>query len=172
MPQVKIQEDVQYGLTHKVGSIELDYGVRGEELKRELSQAGDKFVRDMELRGLTLYRPPGGYLAVPQTDGSTKIMSNPYWIENPDGEYANWYAIDWLNERPRKEQRTGGEYNVARDRETSLEDSQGMLEYRIIGIFWAPERSIEMLTSIAERKEREQAAKNPHSYIVDTPFGQ
>ena len=170
MPQVRIQEERKYGLTHKTGSIDLDHGVRGTELERELRQAGDKFVRDMELRGLILYKPPGGYFIVPQNTGGTKVMTNPYWIENPDGEYANWYAIDWLNERPRKEKRTGGDYNIARNRETSLEDSQGLVEYRIIGIFWAPEKAIEMLTSIAERKEREKAEKNPQSFVIENPF--
>lgn len=157
MARVRVQEDPKYGLTHKTGSISFDAGVRGRELERELLAAAIKFIRDMELRGLILYKVPG--------------MQNPTWVRNPDGQYAAWYAIDWEGKRPRKHAVTGGgEITLPTTRERSLEDSQGEVEYRIVGIFWAPERAIEILTSVAERKDREQRERHPQSFTIDTPF--
>jgi hypothetical protein len=153
--QIRVEEDPDYGLTHKVGSIILDFGVRGPELERELASAQSDFVMHMELRGLILYKHQG--------------MPNPVWIENPDGSVANWYAIDW--ERKYKvSQRTetvvgpdGKEevIDLPAKRAMSLEECEGEVEYRIVGIFWAPKQAVEILTSIADRKEAERLAKNP-----------
>lgn len=157
MPQIRVTEDPKYGLTHKTGSITLDYGVRGPELERELRSAQEKFLRAMELRGLILYRHVG--------------LPNPTWVENPDGSEAAFYAIDWEGKRPRIERRIGGDMQVANIRETSLEETQGEVEYRIVGIFWAPKRAVEVLTSIAERKEREAYERHPKSFgPIGTPL--
>ena len=86
MPQIRVEENPDYEVTHKVGSITLPYGMRGPELERELMDAGLKFIRDMELRGLELFKG---------------LPKNPQWVKNPDGEYSSWYAIDWLGEHKR-----------------------------------------------------------------------
>ncbi len=141
--QFKVEEDPKYGLTHKTGTIDFDFGVRGRELEKGLLEAQQKFVRDMELRGLTLYDMP----------------NNPLWIENPDGEKAAFYAIDWEGRRKPKD-------NLPTERERSLEDSEGMVEYRIVGVFWAPETTYEIVTSRADRIEKEKAEKNPESFFM------
>lgn len=158
MPHVaRIEDDPKYDLVHKVGSITLDHGVRGPELDRELRTATEDFMRAMEMRGLILYRPPGGRLITQQG-----MMTNPAWIENPDGEAAAFYAIDWEGKRPRTEVRADGrEHVLPTPRERSLEDSRGEVEYRIVGIFWAPRRAVEMLVSRSERLEQERRARNP-----------
>lgn len=157
MSTVRVQEDPQYQLVHQTGSIQLDYGVRGPELERKLYGAIQKFIRDMELKGLTLYKPPGGYLRMP--DGTT--VTNPTWMKNPTGEYAAWYAIDWEGNRQRTAHLSGGETQLPKKRETSLEETDGMVEYRLVGIFWAPEKSIEILKDRDEILAEERAARHP-----------
>lgn len=137
--QFRVEEDEKYGITHKIGSIELEFGVRGPELERELRDAQEKFIRDMELRGLTLYDAPG--------------LANPTWIENPDGEKAAFYAIDWEGKKVKD--------GMPVKRETTLEETGGMVEYRCVGIFWAPETSYEHLTSRADRLAKEKQERHP-----------
>lgn len=143
--QFRVEEEKEYGLTHKIGSIELDFGVRGPELERELRTAQEKFIRDMELRGMTLYKAPG--------------LDNPTWIENPDGQYAAFYAIDWEGKKAPKD-------GLPKERERSLEDTDGRVEYRCVAIFWAPETTYEVLTSRADRLAKEKADRNPVSFAV------
>lgn len=151
--QFRVEEDPKYGLTHKTGTISFDHELQGRQLEIELLHAGEKFIRDMELKGLTLYNGPLG-----------PKQSNPMWIEKPDGEYAAFYAIDWTGERAPTAPQDGGV--LPHDREMSLEDSEGMVEYRIVGIFWAPSVSYEYLTSRADRLEKEKQEKNPMSFAT------
>lgn len=153
--QFKVEEDPKYGLTHKTGTISFEHGVRGRELDIELLKAGEKFIRDMELRGLTLYNGPLG-----------PGQSNPTWVEKPDGEYAAFYAIDWTGERAPKGRPGFSKEGMPHDREMSLEDSEGMVEYRIIGIFWAPSTSYEYLTSRQDRLDKEKQDRNPVSFAT------
>lgn len=146
----RVEEDTTYGLTHKTGTISFDHEVRGRTLELELLHAGEKFIRDMELRGLTLYNGP-----------LSPGQSNPMWVESPDGEYAAYYAIDWEGKRGPKDKE-----NMPHDREMSLEDSEGEVEYRIVGIFWAPETSYEMLTSREDRLAKEKQERNPISFAT------
>lgn len=142
--QFRVEEDKRYGITHKTGSIELEFGVRGPELERELREAQEKFIRDMEMRGMILYKAPG--------------LDNPTWIENPDGEKAAFYAIDWEGKKVKD--------GMPVKRETSLEETEGMVEYRCVAIFWAPKTSYEIVTSRAERLERERRERNPVSFAT------
>jgi len=149
---IKVKEPPAHELIYKVGSIQLEYGVRGEELARELLKATTDFVRAMELRGLTLYRTLG--------------QANPYWITDVDGEKAKWYAIDWTGDRgERKEVRSGELHrDLPKLRETSLDDSWGFVEYRCVGIFWSPQASVEILRSIHDIHEEEKTAKHPTQF--------
>ena len=161
MAEVRIQEDAQYELVHKTGTLVLDYEMEGAHLDKELRQATEDFIRVMELRGLTLYQPPGGRLKLP--DGT--LMSNPMWIEAPDGEAAQFYAIDWEGKRPPPKKNTaGGLVDLPHDREMNLEDTQGEVEYRIIGLFWTQAKSIELITNKRERLEAERLAKQPTTF--------
>ena len=147
MVKIKIEAPPEYDIVSKVGSIDFEYGVRGAELERELRKAQDSFLRAMELQGLTLYRMPG--------------FNNPVWITSEDGEFVSWYAIDWEGKRIKKELKSGGFVEMTHNLETSLEDSAGMVEYRIVGVFWGPMRSIEILKSKDEIKAEEREARHP-----------
>ena len=166
--KVRVEEDPKYGLVHKVGTLTLDFGVRGSELERELLTSMEKFIKAMELRGLMLYKPPGGKINLPDHG----VVSNPFWVENPDGEKAAFYAIDWEGKHPAKQSRvtTGELIDLPREKATTLEASFGEVEYRVIGLFWAPEKTVEILTSVQERKDAEKASRNPVSFDINTPF--
>ena len=164
---VRVKEAPEYGLTHKTGTISFDIGVRGPELERELRLAGEKFIKDMENRGLRLYNPPGGYL--PGQDGSK--MSNPSWVKYAGGDNhpAAFYAIDWEGKRPKEQVRvTGNDPDVKETwidlptkRETSLEETDGEVEYRIVGIFWVKASAVPVVTDRQVRLAAERAARNP-----------
>lgn len=142
--QIKVEEDLQYGLTSKVGSITVEHGVRGRELEERLRKAQEKFVRDMELRGFVLY---------------DDLPGNPAWTTNEDGSMASWYAIDWMGERTKLHETEGGA--LPTKREESLEDSEGLVEYRIVGIFWGMQRIMEVLKDRDDILQGEQIARNP-----------
>lgn len=151
--QFRVQEDPKYGVTHKTGTISFDHELQGRLLEIELQKAGEKFIRDMELRGLTLYNGPLG-----------PGQSNPTWVAKPDGEKAAFYAIDWTGERAPTAPQDGKA--LPHNREMSLEDSEGMVEYRIVGIFWAPSVSYEYLTSRTDIVAKEKEKRNPVSFAV------
>ncbi len=171
---IRVKEDASYGLTHKTGTISFDSGVRGPELERELRLAGEKFVKDMENRGMALYHPPGGYL--PGQDG--RKMTNPSWVQYAEAENqaAAFYAIDWEGKRPKERVRvTGNDPSVKETwidlptrRETSLEETDGEVEYRIVGIFWVKATAVPVVTDRQTRLATERAARHP---VVFGPEG-
>jgi hypothetical protein len=151
MVQIKIEPEPEYDLFSKVGSIDLEYGVKGRELEHNLEAAQATFVRSMEMRGLTLARIPG--------------QRNPVWITDEDGRLNAFYAIDWYGERiPKHVPPDGNPLELAHTRETSLEETGGKVEYRVVGIFWGPKTSIEVLKASAQIKDEERLAKNPTSF--------
>ena len=170
MVLVKTSAELKQGLVSKVGSVQLPHDCKDRLLEQELSRAREEFVHWMELRGWTLARVPGA--------------ENPQWVTDGAGRMAPYYAIDWEGNRTgtkqaqkRMEERTGGDRYPTRDehrgvlptkRETSLEETDGMVEYRCVGVFWAPEMIIETLGGVYERKERERVARNP---VVFGPSG-
>lgn len=170
MPLLKTQEELKHNLVAKVGSIQLPHDCKGRLLEIDLAKATEEFVRSMELRGWTLASIPG-------------VKPNPKWVTDNDGRMVGYYAIDWLGDRtatkeaqkrrtqhgdPRFPTRPAHEGPLPTRRESSLEDTDGMVEYRCVGIFWAPELMIELLTSADDRKQQEKAAKNP---VIFGPSG-
>lgn len=151
MVKINIVAEPEYDLISKVGSIDLEYGVRGRELERNLAVAQGTFVRSMEMRGLTLVDIPG--------------QRNPVWITDEDGRLNAFYAIDWHGERaPKHVQPDSTAVDLAHTRETSLEETGGKVEYRCVGIFWGPKTSIEVLKPTAQIRDEERLAKNPMSF--------
>ena len=159
-PKIKVTESPEFDLVHKVGSLTLEYGVHGAELEYELRKNQELFVRSMELQGLTLYHRPG--------------FNNPVWVTHETGEPMAYYAIDWEGKRKKIERRvfdpvTGTDkVEMPTPREMSLEDSQGEVEYRIIGVFWGPMTSIQISKSRTAIIAEEKASKNP---IIFGPLG-
>ena len=158
MPQVKVKEELTYGLAPLVGSIDVEYGMKGAELEKLLRDQQELFVKAMELRGNILYRHPS--------------LQNPKWVSSDiDGEPLAYFDLDWAAERQKvKHDREGNP--LPRDRATSLEESQGWVEYRIVGVFWCPKHKVEQLRSKHERYAAEKAAKNPVSFTTITKIGE
>lgn len=149
-PLIRVQESPKYDMVHKVGSIDLEYGVKGRELELELRKAQDTFIRAMELHGLTLVRAAG--------------LTNPVWVADEEEKLVATYAIDWEGSRPQKTMTAGGEVELPTTRETSLEESRGMVEYRIIGIFWGPKTTLEVLRDKQLIKDEERAERAPITF--------
>ncbi len=136
----------------KVGAFTCEYGIRGRELELLLAKMRDKFVRDMELRGLTLVPIPG----------------NPAIVTNRYGQPLAHYALDWEEEHePSEELDRKGKGRPTKRGPMSLDDSKGLVEYRFVGVFLAPEASIEVLTTRDAILAQEKAKRNPTSFVVE-----
>jgi hypothetical protein len=157
---VKVAPSPDYKPVAKTGSIQFPHDLQGRLLELELAQSLSQFVHDMESRGYSLFNMP----------------DNPRW-SGEKGKALGYYAIDWNGEfkstrdakARRAEHANDPQYPVreAHDgplpnrRESSLEDCDGMLEYRCVGVFWAPEVQIDVVTDSYLRKQNEVAARNP-----------
>ena len=153
--------DIKKGLVTKVASVTLPFEMQGRTLELELQQATSEFVRAMELRGWTLY---------------TGLPENPKWVTDGIGRMAPYLAIDWEGTFPstKRAQEAAAHHGDPRyptreahkgplptTRESSLEDTDGMVEYRCVGVFIAPEVMIE---AIMAKKSEEEAAKHRVSF--------
>ncbi|HDZ39347.1 MAG TPA: hypothetical protein ENH62_13895 [Marinobacter sp.] len=148
--KIEIKAEPEYGLVSKVGSIDLEYGVKGSELERELRAAQEAFLRSMDLRGLVLDK---------------RVPQNPRWTTDGEGKLSATYAIDWEGvRRPKTTTSDGKEVELPNKKETSLEDTQGMVEYRIVGVFWAPKQAVEILKHREQIKDEERAKRNGKSF--------
>lgn len=156
------------GLATKTGSIQLPFDLQGRLLEVELRKALVEFVYWMELKGFTLYRHPG-------------LPKNPVWIGGrKDSPLVAFPAIDWegsfkatKDAQRKQDQLTGGDRFPTRDAhrgplpvtvntETySLEDTDGLVEYRCVGVFIAPKVMIDILGDKYTRKQEEKAARHP-----------
>jgi hypothetical protein len=103
----------------------------------------------MELRGYILYQAPG--------------FSNPVWMCDEQDEPLASYALDW--EMRRQPKGPDGK-PIAPMTPSSLDESAGMVEYRIMGVFWTKEKMVEQLTSVQARKDREKSEKNPLQFAT------
>ena len=145
----------QYGLTWKVGSITLEHGVTVSELEKELDTATATFLKHMELRGLILYNHPALRFA------------NPSWLSSSPGNPLPFYGVDW--EGKRKVRLASDGKPLPRVTESSLEDTEGEVEYRIVGIFWTPERAIQHIVAGQGILDKELADKNPTRFGPGDP---
>ena len=162
-----------HGLVTKTGSIQLPFDMQGRFLELELSKALGEFIYWMELKGFTLYRHAG--------------FQNPKWIGGRDSELVAWPAIDWEGKfkvtrdaQAKQDKLTGddrypvreahqGPLPVTVNTETmSLEDTDGLVEYRCVGVFIAPKVMIDILGDKYVRKQEEKAARNP---VIFGPTG-
>ena len=145
----------QKDIVTKVASISLPFELQGRLLEIEIEEATRKFVRAMELRGWTLYKHP-------------QMPQNPQWVTDGKGRMAPYLAIDWEGKYPstKRAQAVGAMHGpqdaqhkgpVPTTREESLEDTDGEVEYRCVGVFIAPQAVLETLLPI---KSQEEAAKH------------
>ena len=146
---IKSKPDPKYGVAALVGSIDLDYDMEGSLLEEELSHWRLRFLNDMDKRGYSL------------VEG---VPNNPKWVSFKDGQPKAYYAVDWEGKRPARLGPDGE--SLPRLRETSLEETGGMVEYRIVGVFYTPEKTSEILTTKTAIREAERASRNPLQFAT------
>ena len=154
--QVKVAPPIEWSPVTKVGSFQVDweYTQKPRLLRRRINKMREKFVRDMELQGLELCRDP-------------RLKENPTTVCHPDGTPMASYAIDWEGDPPTAED--GGE--LPKTRATSLEESKGMVEIRLVGVFLAPKLPVEVGTTKERIYAEEKDKKNPVQFGYKPPQG-
>lgn len=149
-PLLAVEQDLEYMIVERTAGMPLEYGIRGSELMTKLRDGCRKFIRAMELQGLTLIPLPGG---------------NPLCVTHKDGRpYGTFSVSKSLLERMPDEledNKTGGSGPSTQREPRSLEDSDGFVDYRFVGVFWAPQVSIEIAVERDKLLDKERAAKNP-----------
>lgn len=161
-PLIAMQKDVEYMVVERVGAFAVEYGVKGRELAIELHKNAEEFIRAMELQGLTLITG----LKDPRTG---QPLGNPQVVTDKQGvPYATFSVHNDLDRNALPDEivdaKTGGQGTPTQKEPRSLDDSGGLVDYRIIGVFWAPKVSIEIATAREDRLAKERAAKNPTTW--------
>ncbi len=151
----------------KVGSISRSADLQGRLLEIDLDHALADFVHYMELAGMRLWT------------GDLIGMRNPDWVRwtaedvRPGarvGDAKAWFAFNFDTDdmpiyrnddgTPRLDEE-GNQIELPRERERSLDDSKGMVEYRCVGAFWANPMLTEIVVDRDDILADERRAKNP-----------
>jgi hypothetical protein len=137
-------------IVERKAGMPVEYGVKGAELMRVLRAGMERFIRAMELQGLTL---------IPLPDG------NPLCVTHKDGTPYATYSVTKSLEQAMPDQlidvQTDGQGPTTQKEPRSLDDSGGFVDYRFVGVFWAPQVSIEIAVARDKLLANERAAKNP-----------
>ncbi len=149
-PLIATQQDLPNMIVTKKASMPLEYGVKGDELKRMLRAGMERFIRAMELQGLTLIPLPQG---------------NPMCVVHEDGTPVASFSVSKSLEQALPDQlvdyETEGKGPATQRSPGSLSDSYGLVDYKFVGVFWAPQVSIEIAVERDKLLANERAAKNP-----------
>ncbi len=149
-PLIATQADLPNMVVTREAAMPVEYGVKGRELMRMLRRGVEKFIKAMELQGLTLIPLPEG---------------NPMCVTNEDDTPRPTFSMTKDLDRNAPDQyidaKTGGQGPETLKVPTSLEMSDGMVDYRFVGVFWAPQVSMEIATSIDEIHAEEKMSTNP-----------
>lgn len=152
-PLVAIQADLPKMIVTREAAFPVEYGVKGRELMDKLRWACIEFVRAMELQGLTV-------IALP--DGNPLVVTDERGV--PYGTYSITKDLEKSQPDELIDAETGGLSAPTMKQPQSLDDSYGLVDYRIVGVFWAPQISVEIAKRRSQILDDEQAAKNPTTY--------
>lgn len=159
-PLIAMAQDLPNMVIVKEAAFPVEYGVKGQELLNKFRAAAEEFIRAMELRGYELIPLPQG---------------NPQAVTNPDGTPYGTYSVTKDLEKagdgsapgaPSEglDELTEGKGAPTFRQPMSLEDSQGWIDYRIIGVFWAPQVAMEIAVEREQLLAQERAARNPRTW--------
>lgn len=152
-PLIAMQRDIEQMIVSREAAFPVEYGVTGNELRAKLKWAIEQFVRAMELQGLTLISLPGG---------------NPLVVTNEDGTPHGTYSITRDLEKPAPDELvdhvTEGRGPDTLKQPTNLDMSYGLVDYRIIGVFWAPQVSVEIAVDRQRILKGEKDSRNPTTW--------
>ncbi len=152
-PLMASQAELPMMVVSREAALPVEFGVTGSELMRKLRQGAEKFIRAMELQGLTLIPLPHG---------------NPLCVTNEDGTPRATFSMTHDLEKTAPDQlldaESGGKGPDTLKVPSSLEDSKGMVDYRMVGVFWAPQVSIEIAKTREQIRAEEKASRNPSTW--------
>lgn len=152
-PLIAKQEDVEWMVVSREAAFPVEYGVKGAELRAKLKWAIEKFIRAMELQGLTL---------IPLPDG------NPLVVTDKEGKPMGYYSISKDLEKPAPDElldhMTEGRGPETLKQPTNLDMSGGLVDYRIVGVFWAPQVSMEIAVERQKLLDAEKQSRNPRTW--------
>lgn len=162
-PLVAVQQDLPKMVVTREAAMPIEYGVKGKELMEKLRKGAQDFIKAMEMQGLEL---------IPLPDG------NPQVVTNADGTPYGTYSISRDLERmaPDELLDAAGAGVETWKQPMSLDDSYGLVDYRIVGVFWAPQVTVEIAKTRERLRAEERAAKNPRTWgygktVPDRPSG-
>ena len=150
-PLIATQADLPKMMVTREAAMPVEYGVTGRELMTKLRRGCEKFIKAMELQGLTLIPlPEGNPLCVTNVDDTPRAtfsMTKDLEKTAPD-EYVDM--------------KTGGQGPETLKVPSSLDMSEGMVDYRFLGVFWAPQVSMEIAKSLDRIHAEEKMAQHPN----------
>ena len=150
-PLIAAQVDLPKMVVTKEAAMPVEYGVTGSELMRMLRRGVEKFIKAMELQGLTLIPLPEG---------------NPMCVTNEDHTPQAMFSMTGDLEKAGPDEytdiKTGGKGPDTLKVPSNLDMSDGMVDYRFVGVFWAPQVSIEIAKSLDKIHAEEKLARHPN----------
>lgn len=157
-PLIAMSRDLPKMIVERKAKMPVEYGVKGQELMRVLREGCRKFIRAMELQGLTLIPlPQGNPLCLTYADG------RPYGTYSVTEQLMQQQPDELLDNTPDSDGEWGRGPSTLR-MPTSLEDSKGWVDYGFVGVFWAPQVSLEIAVEREKLLAEERAAKNPRTW--------
>lgn len=153
-PSVMVQADARKQVVVRRAALPVEWGVKGTELMDALKKGAEKFIRAMELQGLTL---------IPLAEG------NPQVVTTEDGTPLPTYSMTFDLMKAQPDKLVDDAAGAAASDPTllipqNLEMSRGFVDYQIVGVFLAPEVSVEILKRREDIIAAEKAAKNPRTW--------
>ncbi len=152
-PLMASQADLPMMVVSREAAMPVEYGVTGSELIKKLRDGASKFIKAMGLQGLTLIPLPTG---------------NPLCVTNEDGTPRPTFSMTQDLEKTAPDEmldaKTGGAGPNTLRIPSSLEDSLGMVDYRFVGVFWAPQVSVEIAKPLEQIHAEEKMGKNPSQW--------
>jgi len=152
-PLIATQQDVEKMVVSREAAFPVEYGVKGKELRDLLAANARKFIHAMELQGLEL---------IPLPDG------NPLIVTDEQDRAIPTYSMtrDLMKSAPDEASdiASDGQGAPTLNQPMSLDDSYGLVDYRLVGVFWAPKVAIEIAKSRDRILAEEKAARNPTTW--------
>lgn len=167
-PLIAMQSDLPKMIVTRTGGMPLEYGVKGQELMRRLKEGMRLFIRAMELQGLTLMPlPQGNPLCLTHENGV------PYASYSVSKSLMEALPDELLDNTPNSKGEVG-RGPATQLQPKNLDDSGGLVDYRFVGVFWAPQVSMEIAVERDKLLAKEKSARNPRTWgsgksIPNTP---
>ena len=150
-PLIARQEELGSMVVTREAALPVEFGVTGRELMTTLRRGCEKFIKAMELQGLTL---------IPLPEGNPLCVTN--MDDTPHATFSITKDLEKNSPDEYKDHETGGQGPETLKNPNSLDMSDGMVDYRFVAVFWAPKVSIEIAKSLDRIHAEEKLAMHPN----------